>query len=380
MLSFPVFKALRMSDVASLRQVRRASCQLPVAWYFDPAIFALEKERLFDAGPGYVGHELMVPTAGDYHTLAWMDHAKMLIRNGTDRGSGVRLLSNVCRHRQSIMLEGRGHAQNIVCPVHRWTYDLKGELLGAPHFFESPCVNLASTPLKSWNGLLFAGARDPQTDLAGLPLEQDFDFSGYVFDRAIVEDYPFNWKTFLEVYLELYHVEPFHPGLGNFADCRSFTYRFGPEWSLQIIAAKNGLARAGTPVYQRWHEACLRVLDGRTPKQGALWMTYYPGVMIEWYPHVLVVSQVIPRSPSRTTNVVEFYYPEEIALFEREFVEAEQAAYHETAAEDGELCARMERGRRALYEQGLDDAGPYQSPMEDAMVHFHEWVRRELRA
>ena len=38
----------------------------------------------------------------------------------------------------------------------------------------------------------------------------------------------------------------------------------------------------------------------------------------------------------------------------------------------------MNRGRRALWTQGLDDAGPYQSPMEDTMVHFHEWLRRRL--
>ena len=65
-------------------------------------------------------------------------------------------------------------------------------------------------------------------------------------------------------------------------------------------------------------------------------------------------------------------------LFEREFVEAEQAAYAETAMEDDEICLRMDRGRRALRAQGLNDAGPYQSPMEDTMLHFHEWLRREL--
>ncbi len=365
-----------MSDLATSRQLKPARCQLPVSWYFDPAIFALEKKLLFDAGPNYVGHELMVPNAGDYHTLAWMDHATVLVRNG----SGIELLSNVCRHRQSIMLEGRGHIESIVCPLHRWTYDLNGELLGAPHFAESPCLRLPSTPLRDWNGLLFAGARDPRADLAGLPVAGDFDFSGYRLDRVVVDDYPFNWKTFLEVYLELYHVDPFHPGLGNFADCSNFRYAFGAEWSVQIIEPKNGLAKPGTPVYRRWHEACLRSLDGSAPKQGALWMTYYPNVMLEWYPHVLVVSQVIPRGPQKTTNVVEFYYPEEIALFEREFAEAQQAAYMETAEEDGVLCARMERGRRALYEQGLDDAGPYQSPMEDAELHFHEWLRARIQA
>jgi choline monooxygenase len=363
-----------MSDLATLRQVAPARCQLPVSWYFDPEIFARERKLLFATGPNYVGHELMVPNPGDFHTLATIDHAKMLVRHD----AGVELLSNVCRHRQALMLEGRGNVPNIVCPLHRWTYDLRGELLGAPHFPESPCVRLASTPLKNWNGLLFAGPGDPREDLAGLSVRDDFDFSGYVLDKVVVEDYPVNWKTFMEVYLELYHVEPYHPGLSQFADCGNFRIEYGRNWSVQVIAAKAGLARPGTPVYGKWHRACLAQLGGEPPKQGALWMTYYPNIMLEWYPHVLVVSTAIPRSPALTTNVVEFYYPEEIALFEREFIDAEQAAYDETAREDGLLCERLERGRRALYEQGLDDAGPYQSPMEDAEVHFHEWLRAGL--
>src|SRR5438445_776081 len=122
----------------------------------------LENRLLFDAGANYVGHSLMVPNVGDYHTLPWTDHARMLVHND----AGIDLLSNVCRHRQAIMLEGRGNAQHIVCPLHRWTYDLKGELLGAPHFAESPCVKLRSTPLTEWQGLLFAGPRNPRQDLA----------------------------------------------------------------------------------------------------------------------------------------------------------------------------------------------------------------------
>src|SRR5262245_24526743 len=127
-----------MSRLATLPQRKPAQPQLPVAWYHDPEIFALEKKLLFDAGVGYVGHELMVPERGDDQTLAWLDHAKFLVRND----DGVELLSNVCRHRQSIMLEGRGRLDTIVCPLHRWTYDLKGELLGAPKFPETPCVKL----------------------------------------------------------------------------------------------------------------------------------------------------------------------------------------------------------------------------------------------
>ena len=111
---------------------------------------------------------------------------------------------------------------------------------------------------------------------------------------------------------------------------------------------------------------------------GAIWLTYYPNVMVEWYPHVLVVSTLYPKGPQETLNVVEFFYPEEIAAFEREFVEAEQAAYWETCTEDDEIALRMDAGRRALMERGDDDAGPYQSPMEDGMQQFHTWYRRAI--
>ena len=48
---------------------------------------------------------------------------------------GVQLVSNVCRHRQAVMLQGRGNTGGqVVCPLHRWTYDLDGQLLGRAAF------------------------------------------------------------------------------------------------------------------------------------------------------------------------------------------------------------------------------------------------------
>ncbi len=47
--------------------------------------------------------------------------------------------------------------------------------------------------------------------------------------------------------------------------------------------------------------------------------------MIELYPHVLVVSTLYPKGPQETLNVIEFHYPEEVAAFEREFVDAQRA-------------------------------------------------------
>ena len=100
--------------------------------------------------------------------------------------------------------------------------------------------------------------------------------------------------------------------------------------------------------------------------------------MVEWYPHVLVISVVIPRGPEKCTVITEFYYPEDILWFEPEFIEAEQAAYMETAVEDDEICLRMHEGRKALWLRGESEVGPYQSPTEDGMQHFHEFYRRQM--
>jgi phenylpropionate dioxygenase-like ring-hydroxylating dioxygenase large terminal subunit len=301
--------------------------------------------------------------------------AQALVRNA----GGVELLSNVCRHRQALMLSGKGNAQNIVCPIHRWTYDLKGELLGAPHFTVKPCASLARSPLRNWNGLLFDGPRDVARDLAGLTL-REFDFSGYVLHRIDLHECRYNWKTFLEVYLEDYHVEPFHPGLGKFVTCDDLRWEFADWASVQRVGINSGLARPGTRTYERWHKAVLDYYRGEQPAHGAIWLTYYPNIMVEWYPHVLVISTLYPQAVDRTLNVVEFYYPEDIALFEPEFVEAEQAAYHETAKEDDEIAERMDAGRKALHAEGRSEVGPYQSPMEDGMQHFHEFYRREMES
>ncbi len=363
-----------MSDLGRREFLVAARTQLPVCAYFDEALLRRELDTLFRQGPGYVGHRLMVPEAGDYHVPAGGNGGRVLVRNG----AGVELLSNVCRHRQAVMLEGRGHADNIVCPLHRWTYDLSGNLLGAPHFERQPCVKLAAAPLQDWRGLLFEGPRDVASDLAGVRIEREFDFSGYVLDHVELHECAYNWKTFIEVYLEDYHVVPFHPGLGRFVSCDDLRWEFGEWYSVQTVGTFRGLRKPGTPVYERWHQQVLRLGSGELPAHGAIWLTYYPNVMVEWYPHALVVSTLVPRGPQHTTNVVEFYYPEEVALFERDFVEAQRAAYMETAIEDDEIALRMDAGRRALLERGEDDAGPYQSPMEDGMQHFHEFLRRKL--
>ena len=383
-----------MSDLSL--QLQQAQSQLPVSSYFDEALYQREIEMLFRNGPRYVGHQLSVPQLGDFHTLPQEAGGRALVRTP----AGVELISNVCRHRQALILTGRGSlpAQaggNIVCPLHRWTYAGSGAsagvpagtLLGAPHFSKDPCLNLHNYPLSEWNGLLFeqspgGGDRNVAADLAGLGPKSALDFTGYSLDHVEMHECNYNWKTFIEVYLEDYHVGPFHPGLGQFVECEELQWQFNPRYSVQTVGVANRLGKAdaqgGSPVYQRWQEALLKYRNGVPPKYGAIWLTYYPHIMVEWYPHVLTVSTLHPMGPQKTLNVVEFYYPEEIAAFEREFVQAQRAAYMETCVEDDEIALRMDAGRKALVQRGDNECGPYQSPMEDGMQHFHEWYRRVM--
>ena len=118
-----------MSDLSL--QLQPASCQLPVSSYFDEALYQRELQNIFQQGPRYVGHTLSVPHVGDYYALPQELEGRALVRNAS---GVVELVSNVCRHRQAIMLKGRDslvnpvtdHGRqvasaggNIVCPLHR---------------------------------------------------------------------------------------------------------------------------------------------------------------------------------------------------------------------------------------------------------------------
>ena len=169
-----------MSDL-SLRLLQ-ATSQLPVSSYFDTGLYEREQQKLFARGPKYLGHSLAIPNVGDYYALPQEAEGRALVRTA----QGIELISNVCRHRQAVMLQGRGNTgSNIVCPLHRWTYNTRGELIGAPHFQTDPCLNLNRYKTTEWNGLIFEDTgRDVAADLAGMSARSDLDFSGYQLDRV----------------------------------------------------------------------------------------------------------------------------------------------------------------------------------------------------
>ena len=49
-----------------------------------------------------------------------------------DKEQNIRGFYNVCRHRGSMLVSEHKNSSRIVCPYHKWTYGLDGQLLGTP--------------------------------------------------------------------------------------------------------------------------------------------------------------------------------------------------------------------------------------------------------
>jgi len=99
---------------------------------------------------------------GDYPTLAWT------ITPGcwcTTMPASICCPMSAGTARRSCSKARQCAAHRL--PLHRWTYDLKGELLGRPHFAESPCVKLRQPRSRVQDAV--CRPRNPRQDLARSP-------------------------------------------------------------------------------------------------------------------------------------------------------------------------------------------------------------------
>jgi choline monooxygenase len=354
---------------------------LPTSWYFDPDILEIERRELFAAGPTYAGHSGLVQKDGDYRALGGQQVGKLLVRHN----GRTQLVSNVCRHRQAQMLTGAGRVKNIVCPVHNWAYDLDGRQIAAPHFAENPCLDLERTDLNEWNGLLFergagSGERGARKVNSQLPDPCSVpDVSDYVLERIDEEEHDLNWKVFLEVYLEDYHIGVVHPGFRALVEPNDLRAALsavgGDRFFCEQVNVRWPLPPAGTPNFAEFQKILTDILAGRRPPFAAIWLCLFSGQLVEWYPFAVVVTTYQPLSPTRTRLRSEYYFDRHIAETRRDYVEVGLATLDEVTSEDHAAAVTLHNGRRALYERGDNWQGPYQLPMEQGLKRFHDCLR-----
>ncbi|MFY7697658.1 MAG: aromatic ring-hydroxylating oxygenase subunit alpha [Legionella sp.] len=342
---------------------------IPTSWYFDNGVYELEQEFLFSRYPQYKGHQLMVPNPHDFYVLQRENKGKMLV----NQKEYYSLLSNVCCHHEALLMEDKGNADKIVCPAHRWCYDLNGHLLHAPRFDKVPCVNLSNQRLEEWLGMLFLGNNMPLPQLEK-EISTAINFSNYRFYKMIEQHYDFNWKIFMEVYLDNYHIPAIHPGLRNVINIDEQSWIINKEYSAQLVKIKESFNKAGSAAYEKYQRLIMDYQDKIPRADYITWFSLYPATMIECYPYMLLVSTVKPISATECVNYMEYYFDVDMLQQAPEFAEIAIAAYSETAQEDNHISELINNGRRSLYEEGKDQAGPHHPQMEKGLDSFYAFL------
>lgn len=140
--------------------------EAPAAIFNDPAIFALEREKVFARSWVYLAHESEIPEEGDYVLRYILDDPLVVVR-GED--GEIRALHNQCRHRgMQVCRSELGNAAHFRCPYHGWTYRNDGRLVGVPvqkeaygdHLDKGALGLLPIAQLDTYNGMIF-GTLDP---------------------------------------------------------------------------------------------------------------------------------------------------------------------------------------------------------------------------
>ena len=207
-----------LEALAKIRDLDESQARsLPAGFYASEEYLELEKKEIFRKEWVCLGRVDEVAKRGDYFTTQLLDEPLIVVR-GLD--NKVRVLSNVCRHRSSVVVEGKGTAKHFVCPYHAWTYANDGQLLRAPYMdqvkgFKVDGCRLPQFATEVWRGFLYVNldgkAKPLAPKLRGLePYVRNFHPEDMVFQTVQNEVWPTNWKSLAENFMEGYHLSTVH--------------------------------------------------------------------------------------------------------------------------------------------------------------------------
>ncbi|MDC1249450.1 Rieske 2Fe-2S domain-containing protein [Planktomarina sp.] len=208
-----ILSRLSMAATTPLSQ----TVAMPPEMYHNDYILKLEQDKIFRNEWICVGRTGDVPNTGDYLTWHIQDQPILVVRQ-PDGSIGA--YSNTCRHRMMRLLEGQGTCKRIVCPYHAWTYDLSGQLIGAPYMdrtvgFKKGDIKLPEIRSEIWEGWIYvtlnAQARPVKEKLANLhPLIAQYNSADYVSIVLKDVEWKANWKHLSENFMEGYHLPVAH--------------------------------------------------------------------------------------------------------------------------------------------------------------------------
>ena len=268
-----------------------------------------------------------------------------------DKGE-LRAFHNVCRHRAGPLVKDEAGTcpGALVCQYHGWRYTLDGRLRAARDFgpaddFDPRDFNLFPVKLAVWRGLVFIGVGEDLPDLQALlaPIDARLgkvDWSNLKVALRRHHDLDCNWKTYVENYLEGYHVPDVHPGL-----------------NAEIVAEQYKVTVDGQVAL---HEA--------PPRDGAVydgvWAWMWPNIAINVYAEGLMIERMSPIDHGRTRLDYTYLTPNGAAVPQATLDMSDQVT-----AEDKWITEVVQRNLAG----GVYQTGRLSPKHEIAIAAFQDW-------
>jgi phenylpropionate dioxygenase-like ring-hydroxylating dioxygenase large terminal subunit len=219
----PLSSPIPLSQFEASAQGGARSLFFPPEAYTSEVFYRFERSAVWMKEWIAVGRVEEIPADGDYFSITIAGEPIVVVRSGRE----ILALSAVCRHRGMLLVQGSGNCKGrFVCPYHRWTYDRRGKLIGAPDMqgvetFNKEQLSLPSLQVSIWCGIIFVNFDDKAAPLSSrlAPLDpyvanwhiEDLKSEGTI-DAAYRTnfDYAWNWKIYAEGQSECYHCDKLH--------------------------------------------------------------------------------------------------------------------------------------------------------------------------
>ncbi len=197
-----------------------------VAPLIDPALFEIEREKVFRKTWLYVARDEELPEPGDYKVrqLDVLSTSIIIVR---DRDGNVNAFHNLCTHRGNKLIQedgpqtlGKAKNHLMLCRFHAWSFSTDGELKGVAREenfakLDKNCLGLKPVHCQSWQGFIFINLDNEPGELKQYLEGMDEQFTGYPYHESTVR-YRYstvldcNWKVAMYAFSEGYHVPTIH--------------------------------------------------------------------------------------------------------------------------------------------------------------------------
>lgn len=366
----------------SLEPVEPAGKALPVWTYASEELLELEYPYFFTQTWQFVGHESELREPGDFITLdLWRDSA-VVVRG---RDGALRAFLNICRHRASRLLDGRGNCgAQIRCRYHGWSYWNDGGLCGIPSPENFPHADRSQLGLieiqcENYRGLIFIRISGDGPGVAEKlrktdPWIESYQPEKYVlYTEPVLETWKANWKIAWDNYLENYHIPVGHPGLHRLV-VESDDGTVMPGGSTAGFFEMN--PKLSPVEHERRYQEQVGCTDHRYPpeiQRKWLQIDFESNMGVEFYPALFAVFQVLPLAADESLIRMSLYSPPDLNAEEEEIRSIDLKILDEVNAEDKFLCERIQQG---VGTHGYEP-GPL-SLEESGVGDFHQRVRSQL--